>query len=111
MGDACRELCRLGCRSVFLKGGHLIGKTCVDVLFDGKTGTLLEFESERIDTVNSHGTGCTVSSAIAAFLAKGFDMPEAVGKAKKFVSKALLAGARMRVGHGHGPVHHFHAWW
>lgn len=111
MGDACRELCRLGCRAVFLKGGHLTGKTCVDVLFDGQTGTLLEFESERIDTVNSHGTGCTVSSAIAAFLARGFGMPEAVGRAKKYVSQALLAGGRMRVGHGHGPVHHFHAWW
>lgn len=111
MGDACRELCRLGCRAVFLKGGHLKGNTCVDVLFDGQTGTLLEFESERIDTVNSHGTGCTISSAIAAFLARGFDMPEAVGRAKKYVSQALLAGARMKVGHGHGPVHHFHAWW
>ncbi|MGB3223230.1 MAG: bifunctional hydroxymethylpyrimidine kinase/phosphomethylpyrimidine kinase [Desulforhopalus sp.] len=111
MGDACRELCRLGCRAVFLKGGHLTGKTCVDVLFDGQTGKLLEFESERIDTVNSHGTGCTVSSAIAAFLARGVDLPEAVGKAKKYVSQALLTGAPMKVGHGHGPVHHFHAWW
>lgn len=111
MGDACRELCRLGCRAVFLKGGHLKGNTCVDVLFDGQTGTLLEFESERIDTVNSHGTGCTISSAIAAFLARGFDMPKAVGRAKKYVSQALLAGARMKVGYGHGPVHHFHAWW
>ena len=111
MGDACRELCRLGCRTVFLKGGHLTGKTCVDVLFDGQTGTLLEFESVRIDTVNSHGTGCTISSAIAAFLARGFGMPEAVGKAKKFIDEALRTGARMKVGHGHGPVHHFHAWW
>jgi hydroxymethylpyrimidine/phosphomethylpyrimidine kinase len=111
MGDACRELGRLGCRSVFLKGGHLLGDTCVDMLFDAQTGTLLEFETKRIDTVNSHGTGCTVSSAIAAFLARGHDLPEAVGKAKKYVSQALQAGAGVLVGHGHGPVHHFHGWW
>jgi hydroxymethylpyrimidine/phosphomethylpyrimidine kinase len=111
MGDACRELGRLGCRSVFLKGGHLSGDTCVDMLFDALTGTLLEFETKRIDTVNSHGTGCTVSSAIAAFLARGLDLPEAVGRAKKYVSQALQAGAGVQVGHGHGPVHHFHAWW
>jgi hydroxymethylpyrimidine/phosphomethylpyrimidine kinase len=81
------------------------------MLFDALTGTLLEFETKRIDTVNSHGTGCTVSSAIAAFLAKGLDLQEAVGRAKKYVSQALLAGAGVKVGHGHGPVHHFHAWW
>jgi hydroxymethylpyrimidine/phosphomethylpyrimidine kinase len=111
MGDACRELGRLGCRSVFLKGGHLSGDTCVDMLFDALTGTLLEFETKRIETVNSHGTGCTVSSAIAAFLARGLDLPEAVGRAKKYVTQALQAGAEVKAGHGHGPVHHFHAWW
>lgn len=111
MGDACRELGRLGCRSVFLKGGHLVGDICVDMLFDSRTGMLLEFESERFDTVNSHGTGCTVSSAIAAFLARGADLPEAVKRAKKYVSLSLKAGAGVTVGRGHGPVHHFHAWW
>ncbi len=111
MGDACRELGRLGCRSVFLKGGHLAGDTCVDMLFESRTGTLLELESERIDTINSHGTGCTVSSAIAVYLARGFALADAVKRAKEYVSQALKAGTAVTVGHGHGPVHHFHAWW
>ena len=111
MGDACRELGRLGCRSVFLKGGHLEGNTCVDMLFERRTGALLELESARIDTVNSHGTGCTLSSAIAAFLARGIDLPEAAARAKKYLSQALQAGAGVTVGKGHGPVHHFYAWW
>ncbi len=111
MGDACRELCHLGCRSVLLKGGHLAGDSCVDMLFDSRTGTLLELESERFYTVNSHGTGCTLSSAIAAFLARGIDMPEAVKRAKRYLSHALKAGAGATVGKGHGPVHHFYAWW
>ncbi len=111
MGDACRELGRLGCQSVFLKGGHLSGDTCMDMLFESRTGTLLEFESSRFDTINSHGTGCTVSSAIAAYLARGFDLAEAVKRSKKYVSEALKAGAAVTVGRGHGPVHHFHAWW
>ena len=111
MEDACRELNRLGCSSVLLKGGHLSGDTCVDMLFEGLTGSLLKFESKRIETTNSHGTGCTVSSAIAAFLARGFNLTQAVGKAKQYVDRALQVGAGMQIGHGHGPVHHFHSWW
>jgi len=111
MGDVCRELGLLGCRSVLLKGGHLAGKTCVDVLFDTDTGTLVELAGPRVETINSHGTGCTLSSAVAAFLAKGLDLPEAVGRAKEYVACGLRAGAGVRIGHGHGPLHHFHAWW
>lgn len=111
MGDACRELGRLGCRSVFLKGGHLLGGSCVDMLFDVKKGSLQEYQEGRIDTKNSHGTGCTVSSAIAAFLAMGLELTEAVKKAKNYISLALEGGAGMKLGHGHGPVHHFHGWW
>jgi hydroxymethylpyrimidine/phosphomethylpyrimidine kinase len=111
MGDACRELGRLGCQSVFLKGGHLSGKMCIDMLFDTRTETLLEFASERFETSNSHGTGCTLSSAIAAFLARGYVLPEAVERAKNYVGQALKAGAGVVVGHGCGPVHHFYAWW
>lgn len=111
MADACRELVRLGCRSVFLKGGHLEGDSSVDVLFDGQTGKMVELAEARVVTDNSHGTGCTLSSAIAAFLAKGMVLPEAVRLAKAYVSQALSAGAEIITGHGHGPVHHFHAWW
>ena len=111
MADACRDLVRLGCRSVFLKGGHLAGDLSVDLFFDGKTGKVLELAGERLATRNSHGTGCTVSSAITAFLARGVVLPEAVRLAKVYVSLALSAGAGIITGHGNGPVHHFHAWW
>lgn len=111
MADACRELVRLGCRSVYLKGGHLAGDTIVDVLFDGRTGKMEELAGERVATGNSHGTGCTLSSAIAAFLARGMKLPEAARLAKTYVGRALSAGAEIITGHGHGPVHHFHAWW
>lgn len=114
MADACRELSLLGCRSVLLKGGHLgvhAAGSCVDMLYDGTTGRLVEFAGNWVDTPNSHGTGCTLSSAIAAFLAKGLALPEAVGKAKSYVSRALRAGAVLELGQGHGPVHHFHHWW
>jgi hydroxymethylpyrimidine/phosphomethylpyrimidine kinase len=111
MADACRELVRLGCRSVYLKGGHLTGGSCVDMLFDGSTGKVLELAGERLVTRNTHGTGCTVSSAITAGLAKGMALAAAVDLAKRYVSHALRTGAEIITGHGHGPVHHFHAWW
>lgn len=111
MADACRDLARLGCRSVYLKGGHLAGDSSVDMLFDGQTGKITELEGERVITGNSHGTGCTLSSAIAAYLAKGMALPEAARLAKTYVGLALIAGAEITTGHGHGPVHHFHAWW
>lgn len=111
MADACRELVRLGCRSVYLKGGHLVDEGNVDMLFDGLSGKLLELTGEHLVTRNSHGTGCTLSSAIAAFLARGETLPQAAGMAKNYVSRALSRGADMAVGQGHGPLHHFHAWW
>ncbi len=65
----------------------------------------------RVETRNTHGTGCTLSSAIAANLAKGLELPEAVGHAKTYISAAIAAADQVPVGHGHGPVHHFHHWW
>ncbi len=114
MADACRDLSRLGGGSVLLKGGHL-GRHgtggCVDMLYDSGTGSLVEFTGDWVETPNSHGTGCTLSSAIAAFLAKGLALADAVGRAKNYVSRALQAGAGIELGNGHGPVHHFHHWW
>lgn len=111
MADACRELVRLGCRAVYLKGGHLTDGSSCDLLFDGASGSLLELEGERIATGNSHGTGCTLSAAIAAHLAKGLPMAEAARQARAYLQQALQAGAGLRLGRGHGPVHHFHGWW
>jgi hydroxymethylpyrimidine/phosphomethylpyrimidine kinase len=94
---------------VLLKGGHLSGDSSVDLLSDGRT--TLRFPTQRIPTKNTHGTGCTLSSAIASGLAKGLDMPDAVSQAKAFVTEAIKAADQLQVGQGHGPLHHFHAFW
>lgn len=111
MGDACRDLATLGCDRVFLKGGALTGPTSEDFLYDRLSGETLALKGSRIATLNNHGTGCTSSSAIAAGLAKGLDLPTAVRKAKTYIDEALQAGAEVIIGKGHGPVHHFHSWW
>jgi hydroxymethylpyrimidine/phosphomethylpyrimidine kinase len=108
MRQAVVALHRLGPRFVLLKGGHLIRGDSTDLLFDGKVVT--EFSSQRIDTRNTHGTGCTLSSAIAALLPR-HDMNEAVRQAKAYLTGAIAASDRLTVGGGHGPVHHFHALW
>ncbi|HET7883565.1 MAG TPA: bifunctional hydroxymethylpyrimidine kinase/phosphomethylpyrimidine kinase [Acetobacteraceae bacterium] len=111
LGDmrvAVRDLQRLGSEWVLLKGGHLTGHDSTDLLFDGHT--LTELSGHRIDTQNTHGTGCTLSSAIAALLSR-FGMVEAVRRAKAYLTDAIAASSQLAVGHGHGPVHHFHALW
>ena len=111
MAEACRDLARLGCRAVLLKGGHLEDADSSDCLYVSETDALVPLSASRIQTVNAHGTGCTLSSAVAAHLARGFSLSEAVGKAKTYITQALKAGAQFKIGHGHGPVHHFHAFW
>ncbi|MFH1153521.1 MAG: bifunctional hydroxymethylpyrimidine kinase/phosphomethylpyrimidine kinase [Pseudomonadota bacterium] len=111
MADACRDLASLGCPAVFLKGGHLPDAITTDLFYDNRTGEILELETPRVDTPNSHGTGCTISSAIAAGLARGLGLTDAVKAAKNYITGALEAGAGVTVGRGHGPVHHFHGWW
>jgi hydroxymethylpyrimidine/phosphomethylpyrimidine kinase len=107
MRAAARKLVeRCGARAVVIKGGHLSGPP-VDVFFDGSE--LRELSSERIDTKNTHGTGCTFASAIAAYLARGESLPEAVGLAKEYLTEALRHAYDL--GAGHGPVHHFWRWW
>jgi len=98
---AAREIVGMGARSVLVKGGHRHGDA-VDVLFDGRA--FHEFTSERIDTPNTHGTGCTLSAAIAAGLASGMDVVEAVGAAKHYVTEAIRHARPL--GAGHGPVAH-----
>ena len=105
-----RRLLALGARAVLVKGGHGVGSESVDHLMSAD-GTLRRFAAPRIDTRNTHGTGCTLSSAVAAGLARGLPMVEAVAQAKRYVSAAIAAADRVPVGAGHGPVHHFHALW
>ena len=92
----------MGCKGIVVKGGHHIGNA-VDVLFDGKE--FYHFETERINTKNTHGTGCTFSSAIAANLANGLSVAEAVKNAKSYVTKAIEHS--LAIGKGCGPTHHF----
>ena len=106
MGVAAENLLELGSGAVFLKGGHLKGDIMRDVLVTEK-GTRV-FEAPRIDTQNTHGTGCTLSSAIAAYLGHGASMEEACKSAKDYLTKALKASDTLSVGSGHGPV--WHGW-
>ena len=103
MKTAARELKLFGCRWVVLKGGHLdIESQAIDVLFDGKE--FLLFPSPRWESRNTHGTGCTFASAIAAGLAKGLGPPEAVKRAKEYITEAIRSG--LPIGRGHGPTNH-----
>jgi hydroxymethylpyrimidine/phosphomethylpyrimidine kinase len=103
------RLLKLGCGAVLLKGGHLDNADSADIFFDGNEP--LQLSSIRIRTKNTHGTGCTLSSAVTAFLARGYELRDAVVAAKDYVSAAIAAADRLTIGHGHGPVHHFHAIW
>lgn len=96
-------------RWVFLKGGHLPGADAIDLLFDGDR--MLELASPRVDTKNTHGTGCTLSAALAALLPQTADVPTAARRAKAYLTQALQAANQLAIGVGHGPVHHFHAQW
>lgn len=107
MRDAARMIHALGASNVVIKGGHLPGPTVTDILFDG--ADFHEFTGPRIETRNTHGTGCTLASAIAAYLARGESVPAAVGKAKDYLTGALREAYDL--GGGHGPVHHFWKLW
>jgi hydroxymethylpyrimidine/phosphomethylpyrimidine kinase len=109
MVAAAAALRELGPQAVLLKGGHLETSDSIDVLDDGAEPITLA--APRIATRNTHGTGCTLASAIAALLARGQPLREAVQGAKAYVTEAIRAADRLAVGHGHGPVHHFHALW
>jgi hydroxymethylpyrimidine/phosphomethylpyrimidine kinase len=98
-----------GERWVLLKGGHLPGADVIDILYNGDR--MIELPGHRIETANTHGTGCTLSAALAALLPQTDDVPEAAQRAKTYLTEALKQGHRLSVGTGHGPVHHFHAWW
>lgn len=97
--------------SVLLKAGHLDDNDLMDVLFNNETKEIIELNSKRIITQNTHGTGCTLSSALASFLARGFGLNESVERAKDYINGAIIAGTDYAIGQGHGPVNHFYKYW
>jgi len=105
--QAAAELTRWGSANVLVKGGHLKTEASDDYLFLGDENDVVVFPGQRLQTRNNHGTGCTLSSAIAAGLAKGLDLLTAVGQGKEYIAGAIQAGSEYQLGHGHGPVHHF----
>lgn len=105
MQASCEALLKLGCRSVLLKGGHQAGQQATDYwLCDAGLKT---FTSERIDTRNTHGTGCTLSASIASYLAQGLAMEQAIAQAKDYIQGAISHADELEIGAGSGPVHHF----
>jgi hydroxymethylpyrimidine/phosphomethylpyrimidine kinase len=109
MREQAQKLLALGAGAVLIKGGHGSGPESVDLLVEADTCT--RFAAPRIETRNTHGTGCTLSAAVAAGLAKKLLLVDAVIDGKDYVSAAIAAADRLGVGSGSGPVHHFHKWW
>ena len=105
MEVTARDLLSFGCDAALLKGGHGSSVQCIDVL--ASADGVRSFEAPRIDSQNTHGTGCTLSSALAAYLARGLSLEEAAEKAKEYISGAIAHADNLDVGHGHGPVNHF----
>lgn len=105
--EVARSLSMDGRVSVLLKAGHLNGDYLTDVFYNAEGDTILELKSKRLDTRNTHGTGCTLSSALASYLAQGLPLDDAVKSAKDYISRAIAAGAEYEIGNGHGPVNHF----
>ncbi|MFP9112582.1 bifunctional hydroxymethylpyrimidine kinase/phosphomethylpyrimidine kinase [Flavobacterium sp. RHBU_3] len=106
MHTAGDKIMELGCKALLLKGGHLTTAHLTSLLYEADKAPIA-FTSEKIDTQNMHGSGCTLSSAIAAFLARGYALPQAVGQAQDYVHNAIVAGADVLTGTGHGPLNHF----
>jgi hydroxymethylpyrimidine/phosphomethylpyrimidine kinase len=109
--SAAKMLAQCGSSSILIKGGHGNENKSTDLLFLARENRFVRLTADRVETENNHGTGCTLSSAIASYMAKGKDIEDAVQKAKTFMNRAIAAGAAYKLGHGHGPVHHFFQWW
>ena len=105
---AARRLAQQYGVSVLLKAGHLVDDELIDIFYNYETGEVAELSARRVDTPNTHGTGCTLSSAFAAQLAKGLPLTEAARAAKAYINAAIIHGAEYRIGNGHGPVCHFY---
>lgn len=106
--DAARRLAEQYGVSVLLKAGHLVNDELIDICYNRETGEVIKLKACRVDTRNTHGTGCTLSSALAAQLAKGLSLTDAARAAKAYINAAIIHGANYTIGHGHGPVAHFY---
>ena len=109
--QAARELSQTGAKSVLLKSGHFKGDELSDIFYIASQDELIELPFQRIDTKNTHGTGCTLSSAVAARLAQGFSLKESIQKGLEYTHQAIFEGSTYQLGNGHGPVHHFYKFW
>jgi len=109
MRAQAEKLLAMGAQAVLIKGGHAQSTDAVDLLVTPTA--VARLTAEKVDTENTHGTGCTLSAAIAAGLAKGYRLSEAVADAKTYVTHAIAAADELEIGQGQGPTHHFHAWW
>lgn len=107
MKRAGEKIMKLGCRSVLVKGGHLQTAKITSVYFED-SGKISLYEYDKVDTKNTHGSGCTLSSAIAAYIARGFSFEIAVKKAQEYVHQAVLQSKDLIIGKGNGPLNHFH---
>ncbi|MBP5559299.1 MAG: bifunctional hydroxymethylpyrimidine kinase/phosphomethylpyrimidine kinase [Bacteroidales bacterium] len=103
-----RKLSNNGTVSVLLKAGHLTEDTLTDVFYNAETDHILELTQRRLQTPNTHGTGCTLSSAFASYLAQGLSLDDAARAATGYIHGAIVSGAGYQIGHGHGPVDHFY---
>ena len=110
MTDQAHQLMAMGPKGVLMKGGHAKSGTCTDVLVE-TGGDVTILTAQRVETRNTHGTGCTYSATIAANLAKGATLAEAVSAAHAYLQAAIAAADDLDIGQGHGPVHHFHSHW
>lgn len=108
---AAEKFAALETKAVLLKAGHLDGIQLTDILYNLKQGREEAYTHPRIDTRNTHGTGCTLSSAIAAYLSQGHPLDDAVARAENYLHQAILQGKEFALGKGHGPVHHFFNFW
>jgi len=109
MRAQAEKLLGIGAQAVLIKGGHAQSADATDLLVT--RDAVARFTAEKVETRNTHGTGCTLSAALAAGLAKGLRLAEAVADAKAYVTAAIEAADELSIGRGRGPVHHFHAWW
>ena len=111
MRQGAKKLAQYGSQSILIKGGHLTEDDSSDLLYLAREDRIVMLKGERIETRNNHGTGCTLSSAIASYLARGHEIETTVKMAKSYISHAIRAGAEYAIGQGHGPVHHFYQYW
>lgn len=111
LSSIAKELSANGKVSVLLKAGHLTDDILTDIFYNAETDEIIELKSKRLNTINTHGTGCTLSSAVAAYIAHGLPLNEVVKNAKDYINMAIVTGAKYQIGNGHGPVHHFFMQW